>query len=160
MREFALSATNVTVSSNTLAAVHAAAAVSCNLEILRAWAGQAGSTTSAQQRIQHVNQVTAFPTLAATTPQPLKGNDQISRIVSSTNGAAGTAGTNATAEGAGAKTVIFEDVFNVLNGYLWVPTPRETIVNPAGSASSYGIYLPAAPSSLSNWDAGLIFAEV
>jgi hypothetical protein len=35
---------------------------------------------------------------------------------------------------------MFGDNFNVLNGYLWVATPRETIVMPAGlrpaSASS------------------------
>lgn len=160
MREFSVSANNVTISSNTLAYVHAAAAVSCNLEILRAWAAQSGSTTSGQCMIQHVTQVTAFPTLAAATPAPLKQQDQISRIVSSTNGAAGTAGTNATAEGAGAKTIIWTDAFNNLNGYLWVPTPRETQVNPAGSASGYGIYLPTAPASLVNWAAGLIFAEV
>lgn len=160
MREFSVSAQNVTVSSNTLAYVNPAAAPSCNLEILRAWAGQTGSTTSAQQRLQHTTQVTAFPTLAAATPAPLKRHDQISRIVSSTNGAAGTAGTNATAEGAGAKSVLFEDAFNVLNGYLWVPTPRETIVMPAGSTSGYGIYLPGAPSSTGNWSAGIIFAEV
>jgi len=160
MREFALSANNVTVSSNTLALVHAAAAVSCNLEILRAWAGQTGSTTSGQIRIQHVTQVTAFPTVTATTPVPLKQHDQISRIISSTTGSAGTSGTNATAEGAGAKTVQWEDSFNNLNGYLWVPTPRETVVNPAGSASNYGIYLPTAPASLVNWSAGFNFAEV
>lgn len=160
MREFALSANNVTVSSNTIAYVNPANAVSCNIEILRAWLGQSGSTTSAQQRVQHSSQVSGYPTLAASTPAPLKRHDQISRIVSSTNGAPGTSGTNATAEGAGAKTVIWEDAFNVLNGYLWVPTPRETIVFAASSSTGYGLYLPAAPSSTANWSGGINFAEV
>ena len=61
-------------------------------------AASTGSTTSAQQRVQFTSQISVFPTLAAATPVALKRQDQISRIVSSTNGSAGTAGTNATAE--------------------------------------------------------------
>lgn len=160
MREFSVSAQNVTVSSNSVAYVNPAASPSVNLEILRAWLAQAGSTTSAQQRVQHTTQVSVYPTLAAATPAKLKRADGVSTIVSSTNGAPGTAGTNATAEGAGAKTVIFEDDFNVLNGYLWVPTPRETIVIPAGNNAGYAVYLPAAPSSTASWAGGFNFAEV
>lgn len=160
MREFAVSANNVTVSSNTLVGINPPAAPSCNIEFLRAWISQTGSTTSAQQRVQFTSQISVFPTLAAATPVALQRQDQISRIVSSTNGSAGTAGTNATAEGAGTKTVLFEDGFNVLNGYLWVPTPRETIMAPAGANAVHGLYLPAAPSSTSSWSAGVNFAEV
>jgi len=29
----------------------------------------------------------------------------------------------------------------MLNGYLWVATPRESLVMPAGSASSLGLFL-------------------
>ena len=159
MREFILPLTNATVSSNTVLALRAPAAPSINLEILRAFLGQSSSTTSAQQRVQHVTQVSGFPTFAGTTAQPVKDHDAISRVVSSTNGGAGTCGTNATAEGAGAKTVKWEDVFNVLNGYLWVPTPQEKTVNPAGTLSTYGIYLPAAPSVTTGWSGGLVFAE-
>jgi hypothetical protein len=77
-----------------------------------------------------------------------------------TAGAAGTSGVNASAEGAGAKTVILDDSFNVLNGWLWLPTPRETIVIPASSASGFGLYLPVAPATLTNWAFGVTFAEV
>jgi hypothetical protein len=68
-------------------------------------------------------------------------------------------GINASAEGAGTKTVKFGDNFNVLNGYLWVALPEEKIIMPAGSASGLGLFLPAAAASLSNWAAGMNFAE-
>jgi hypothetical protein len=91
------------------------------------WASQQGSATSAQQRIQVETQVTAFPTLVSATPRSLKhGDATASIIVGGTAGAAGTCGINASAEGAGTKTVKFGDNFNVLNGFLWVATPRET----------------------------------
>lgn len=160
MREFVLPLTNATVSSNTVLALRAGAGPSPNVEILRAFLGQSSSTTSAQQRVQHTLQVSGFPTLAGTTAQPLKDQDTASRIVSSTNGAAGTCGTNATAEGAGAKTVQWEDVFNVINGYLWCATPTEKRVSAAGTLNLLGLYLPATPSSTGGWSGGLVFAEV
>jgi hypothetical protein len=55
---------------------------------------------------------------------------------------------------------MFGDNFNVLNGYLWVATPRETVVMPAGFASGLGLFLPAAAASLSNWAAGMNYGEV
>lgn len=160
MREFALGFANGTVSANTVVGARAPAAPSCNLEFLRAWLGQSGSTTSGQCRVQHTRQISGFPTLVGATPVPLKEQDQASRLVSSTNGSAGTCGTLASAEGAGAKTVLWEDDFNNLNGYLWVPTPAEKRVNPAGSLSVEGLYLPAQPTSNVNWSGGLIYAEV
>jgi hypothetical protein len=145
----------------TLVFLNPPAAPSLDMEILRMWAAQQGSATSAQQRIQVETQVTAFPTLVSATPRPLKhGNPTASLLTGGTAGAAGTTGINASAEGAGTKTVKFDDVFNVLNGYLWVPTPRETIKMPAGSTSGLGLYLPAAAASLTNWAAGMNFDEV
>lgn len=162
MREFSVGGDGLTIANAvvTLVFVNPIAAPNVNLEILRLWASQAGTATSAQQRIEVVTQVTAFPTLTAATPRALKTADAVSVITGGTAGAAGTAGINASAEGAGTKTVRFGDTFNVLNGYLWVPTPRETIVMPAGGASGLGLYLPAAAASLSNWAAGNNYAEV
>jgi hypothetical protein len=56
---------------------------------------------------------------------------------------------------------MFGDTFNVLNGYLWVATPREVIELAAGDASSFALYLPAAAPSgaLGNWAAGINFGE-
>lgn len=132
----------------------------CSLEFLRAWASQAANATSAQQRVQLNTQVTAFPTLVSATPGKTKLLDPVSQIIGGIAGAAGTAGINASAEGAGAKTVVLPDAFNVLNGWLWVPTPKETFVMNASAASGFGLHFPAAPATLTSWNAGLCFGEM
>jgi hypothetical protein len=81
-------------------------------------------------------------------------------ITGGTAGAAGTAGTNASAEGAGGKTAIFDETFNVLNGYLWVGTPKETILMNAGSSSGFGLFFPAAPATLTGWTFGVNYSEM
>lgn len=160
MREYVVSDAGVTIAgATTLVFVNPAAAPQMNLEFLRAWVGQSANATSAQQRVELETQVTAFPTVTSATPRPLKHADSASVIVGGTAGAAGTCGTNASAEGAGAKTSKLEDVFNVLNGWLWVPTPPETCVMPAGSASGIGLFLPVAPATLTNWAFGMVYAE-
>src|SRR5208283_1731050 len=147
-REFEVVADNVTTVAAvvTLVFINPAAAPNFNLEYRRHWVGFSGSNTSGQQRVQLVTQVTAFPTLTGATPVKLKPADpNVSIIVSGTAGAAGTCGVNASAEGAGGKTVVHPDIFNVLNGWLYVPGPDEQRVMPAGSASGLGLYLPTAP---------------
>jgi hypothetical protein len=104
--------------------------------------------------------VTAFPTLVSTTPAKTSIIDPVSVIVGGTAGAAGTAGTNASAEGAGAKTVLVNDAFNVLNGWLWVPTPGETIVMNASAAAGFGLYFPVAALTLTNWSCGVTYREL
>lgn len=161
MNEFAVSGENLTVAgATTLVFINPAAAPNVNLEIMRCWIGQSANATSAQQRVQLETQVTAFPTLTSATPAKLKRASAASVITGGTAGAAGTAGVNASAEGAGAKTSIFGDAFNVLNGWLWVPTPREVIVMPAGSTSGFGLFLPTAPATLTGWTFGVSYAEV
>lgn len=160
MNEYAVTDAGVTIAgATTLVFINPAAAPQVNLEFFRAWVGQSANATSAQQRVELETQVTAFPTLTSATPNRLKRAGPISQITGGTAGAAGTAGTNASAEGAGAKTSVWEDAFNVLNGWLWVPTPPETIVMPAGSASGIGLFLPVAPSTLTNWAFGMVFGE-
>jgi hypothetical protein len=162
MREFALSGAGITVAgATTLIFLNPTAAPNLNIEFTRFWIGQSANATSAQQRAQLETQVTAFPTLTSATPAKLKRADPNASIIAGgTAGAAGTSGINASAEGAGGKTIIFEDVFNVLNGWLHVPTPPETIVMPAGSASGLGLFFPAAPATLTNWAFGELFREV
>jgi hypothetical protein len=162
MREFRISSGGLTVAgATTLIFVNPPASVNPNLEFLRFWVGQSANATSAQQRIQVEHQVTAFPTLTSFTPVKLKETDaNASVITGGTAGAAGTAGINASAEGAGSKTTDWEDTFNVLNGWLSVPTPTETVVKAAGSTSGLGLFFPVAPATLTNWSAGLIYREV
>lgn len=161
-REFSLGGDGFTVANQpvTLAFVNPPAAPSVTLNLQRMWAGQSGSNTSVQQRIQAVTQVSAFPTLTAATPKHLKPGDATASIVAGgTAGAQGTCGINASVEGAGAKTVMFGDVFNVLNGYLWLPAPREVIELPPGFASGFGLFLPEAAASLSKWAVGINWGE-
>jgi hypothetical protein len=131
-----------------------------SLEFIRCWASQSQNATSAQQRVQLNTQVTAFPTLVSATPSKLKINDPASEITGGTAGAAGTAGINASAEGAGGKTVMHQDAFNVLNGWLWVPTPPETIVVNAKTAAGFGLHFPVAALTLANWAFGVVFREI
>jgi len=138
----------------------ATAANACGLEFLRAWASQAANATSAQMTIALRTQATAFPTLTSATPRKTKFLDPASLITGGTAGAAGTAGTNASVAGAGTKTEVYTDNFNVLNGWLWVPTPRETIIMPAMATSGFGLYFPTAATPTSSWSVGLTFAEL
>jgi hypothetical protein len=162
-REFEVSAGGLTLVSAvvTLANINPPAAPGPNIEILRCTVSQSQNATSNQQRVQLVTQVTAFPTLVSATPQALKRWDaNASVIVGGTTGAAGKAGVNASSEGGGTRTVIKDEAFNVLNGWLWVPTPRETIVLPSGSLSSFSIFFPVAAQALGNWAVSIVYAEV
>jgi hypothetical protein len=162
MRQFITSEGSATITgSTTMVFLNPAAAPSVNIAMLRMWAGQSGSTTSAQQRIKLVSQVVGFPTgLTAVTPQKVKRHDPaVSVLIGTNTGAAASSGTNATGEGTGAQTAILDDAFNVLNGWLHVPTPSEVIVFPASSTSGFGMKFPTTPSSLTNWSFGVTFEE-
>lgn len=161
-REFSISAGGVTVAgATTLIFVNPAAAANFNLEFLRFWVGQSANATSAQQRIQLGKKASVFPTLTSATPVSLKQADpNASVITGGTAGAIGTAGTNASAEGAGTFTVQWDDAFNVLNGWLHVPTPPETRIFPAGLGNGLNLYFPVAPATLTNWAFGEVFREV
>ena len=163
MREFTVGGAGQTVvGASTLIFINPPAAPNVALEFLRWWCGQSANATSAQQRIEIETQTTGFPTLGTgVAPRPLKRSDpNASVIVSGTAGAAGTAGVNASAEGGGTKTTIIDDAFNVLNGWLHVPTPPEIISMPAGYAQGVGLYFPVAPATLTNWTFGCNFREV
>lgn len=161
-REFSIAAGGITVAgATTMIFVNPAAAPNFNLEFLRFWVGQSANATSAQQRIELIEKASVFPTVTSATPTKLKRADpNVSIITGGTAGAIATCGTNASAEGAGAATVLWDDAFNVLNGWLNVPTPPETFVFPAGNGKGLGLYFPVAPSTLTNWTFGCAYCEV
>ena len=159
MREYIVSMASLTVNgANTMVFTNVGS--TCSIEFLRMWASQSSSNNTAQQRVQINTQVSAFPTLTSATPAKTKLLDPSSQITGGSAGAAGTAGVNASAEGAGAKTVLYPDAFSIVNGWLWVPTPPETLMLNAGAASGMGLFLPAAPGSTGNWNAGQVFREL
>jgi len=129
-----------------------------NIRILRAWCAQQASETSDQLGVILGLKASAFGTYTGTTPTPHFIGGRVSGIASGTAGAEGTAGTDASAEGAGTVTPIIYDGFNNLNGWLWVPTPEERIVIPADTAIILKIV--GTPAALGNWSAGITYEEL
>lgn len=161
-RLYTVSAQNVTTTGSTaqLAGAFVNPGTTCSLQFQRAWMSQNGTTTSAMNTAAVQSQVTAFPTLTSTTPAKVNLLDPVSQITGGTAGAAGTAGTNASVAGAGGKTAIYSDNFNVLNGWLWVPTPLEVVVANAGASSGIGVYSPTAWTSTGGWSFGMSYQEL
>lgn len=159
-RVYSVGGGGLTLANQAVTLVFINPSATIGIDVKRCWAGQTGTATSAQQRVQTNTQPTAFPTLVSATPSKLNFSDPVSGIAGATTGAAGTSGINASAEGAGTKANIISDTFNNLNGYLWVATPDEVIRINAGASSGFGLHLPVAPGSLSNWQCGANFAEL
>jgi hypothetical protein len=158
-RTYTVAGANLTLSNQAVSLVFVNVGTTTSLEFLRMWASQSSSNNTAQQRVQINTQVSAFPTLTSQTPGKNWLLDPASQITGGSAGAAGTSGVNASAEGAGAKTILYPDAFSIVNGWLWVPTPAETYTLNAGAASGMGLHFPAAPGSLGNWNAGQVFRE-
>lgn len=131
-----------------------------SLQVLRAWMSQNANATSAQQGVKTFTKITIFPTLVSATPALTSTIDQASKITGGTAGAAGTSGINSSANGAGAETDVYPDNFNVLNGWLWVPTPTDLLILSAGSASGGGLAFVGTPGTLTGWTFGLEFQEI
>lgn len=159
-REYILSGNNLTLANQAVTLAFINPGATASIEILRAWVSQSANATSAQQRVNLVTQASAFPTLVSATPAKVKLSDAASQITGGTVGAAGTCGVNASAEGAGSKTLLLPDAFNVLSGWLWVPTPEERIVMNAGASEGFGLHFPAAPATLTGWSFGIVFREL
>lgn len=159
-RTYSVGGGGLTLANQAVTLVFINPSSTVGVEVIRAWAGQTGTATSAQQRIQFNSQASVFPTVVSATPSKLNISDPTSGIAGGTAGAAGTCGINASAEGAGSKSNIENDTFNNLNGYLWVATPAEVKRYNAGSSLGVGLHLPVAPGSLSNWQCGVVFSEL
>jgi hypothetical protein len=165
-REYSAVMNNVTVTStNTLVAL-APATSQPVYEVLRSWVSQRYGATSGQQGVQLVEQWNAAAANqvvgTGVTPQAYSTFDPVSKLISSTvAGPGGVATVNCSSDGNGAKIILYPDNFNVLNGWLWVPTPSETHKVGIGSSSqSYGVYFPVTPVTLTNWTAGISYREV
>jgi hypothetical protein len=149
------------IASSEMVTISTAAAIgtrASNIRLLRAWCGQIESETSQQLGIQLVLQASAFGTFTATTPTPHVIGGAASGITGGTAQAAATAGTDSSANAAGTKTIILSDGFNNLTGWLWVPTPEERILVPAGTCITLAMIGTA--TALGNWSAGITYEEL
>ena len=161
-REYSLSgASQTVVAAPQLCWINppAGGATAAGAELIRCWCSQNANATSAQQGIRIGQKASVFPTMVGATPNPLKLADPASKFASGT-GAAGTAGINSSANGAGTETGIYPDNFNVLNGWLWVPTPSETLVVMPGGSQGLFLQFTSTPGTLTGWTFGIIYREV
>lgn len=149
------------VADATLIIVRTASALTSRaslIEILRITTGQQGTSTSQQLGIILGQKASAFGTYTSTTPSPLVIGGPASGITGSTSAAAASAGTDASAEGAGTVTTYHVEGFNNLNGFLWVPTPEERVFVPTDTA--FIVKLRGTPTTLTGWNASLTYREV
>lgn len=138
--------------SGAITLVQLKAGSEAGLEIIRASIAQSGSTTSAQQRVQLLRK-SAAATVTSFTPVPANPNDAAAKAVGGTS----ATGTNASAEGTDGD-VLVADVFNVLNGWLYLPVPEERpAVAPGGIIA---LKFPAAPGAALIVTAQIVFREL
>lgn len=148
------------VADETLVIIHTPSTVTAagsHIEILRCSVSQQGTSTSQQLGVLVGTKASAFGTYTATTPVPTTPGTTASGITGGTAGAAGTAGTDASAEGAGAVTTMFEEGFNNLSGWLWIPTEEERpFILPD---QAFIVKLVGTPTTLTGWNAHVTYGE-
>ncbi len=161
MSRYSVAMQNQTIVADaTLAIIHTestAGARGAIIEILRLWVNQIGTETQDQLGVIFGTKASAFGTYTSTTPAPLYIGGNASGITGGTAGAESTAGTDASAEGAGAVTAMWTEGFNNVAGYLWVPTPEERVIVPADTAIILKIV--GTPATLTGWCAGINYEE-
>lgn len=142
----------------TLRAATAYASRGSLLQIIRMTCSQSGTSTSQQLGIRWGLKASAFGTFTSTTPAPTIIGTVASAIAGSTTNAASSSGTDSSANGAGALTVLGQDTFNNLNGWLWVPVPEDRPI--VGIDLSFVLALVGTPTTLTGWNATLTFLEL
>lgn len=127
-------------------------AATCIVRILEVRLSQSSSTVSTQQRVRH-SKLTATATLGSGGSAPTARKHETGDA-----SAASTFRANDTTQAttSGAKSTLFEDIFNFLSGLIWVPTPEEWIRLAPGEA--YVLEFPAAPAS-ATYNASITFEE-
>ena len=162
MAVFTAGMNNLTIVADaTLVIIHTEATASTagsQIRLIRAWCNQLSAETSQQLGIIFGQKASAFGTYTAVTPWPHFIGGPASAIVGGTAGAEGTAGIDASAEGAGAVTTGIEEGFNNLNGWSWIAVPEERIIVPADTAVI--LKMDGTPTSLDNWCAGITYEEI
>ncbi len=125
------------------------------IEILRAWAMQASSTTSAQCSVGLVRKTGAATVTAAVAGTTLTKGSPLCPTADASLGISAT-GITASAEGTDGE-IAHAEGFNVLSGFNWVPTPEERIIVPQGGIIALK-FLDAPPSA--KWFCGIHFREL
>lgn len=128
------------------------------LEILRCSVSQNETETGQQLGVLIGQKASAFGTYTATTPVPHIIGGVASAITGATTGAESTAGTDASAEGAGTVTTLLEEGFDNRNGWAYIPTPEERpLILPD---TGFIIKIVGTPTTLTGWNAYMTYREV
>ncbi len=163
-REYIVSGDNISVSGSCQLVFLNPAAGGAGIpgfEVLRAWASQRANATSAQQGIRLGTKLAQFPAImTGATPAKTKLSDPTASLVSGTSGAAGTAAINSTSSGTGVEIGVYPDNFNVLNGWLWVATPPETMMFMPGGTSGFFSQFSSTAGTLTGWSFGVCYREI
>lgn len=163
-RNYVLSAENMSLGTGSvLAAIRPAAADAAGsiLNVTRIEITQNASTSLATVRPVFGERDTAGTlTMTSTAPNPVVIGGPASGITGSTApaGTAARSGTNSSADSGG--TYVNTRPINAmnLNGYLWVPTPKESIWVTPGRV--FVVRLLAAPGTTTGWTVTIDFEEV
>lgn len=152
---YTLKTTNQTISSiKTMLQLKAGAAAPC--KILRAVVSARGVTASAMVQVGIYRVTVASTVTAAILGTSLMDDTGGNVAAAATLSTSGT-GINASAEGTYTSDHIWDDDFNVLQGWEKIFTPLEQIIVPGGGI--IGLLLPVAPAS-TVFDATLTFQEL
>lgn len=115
--------------------------------LLRAWVTQENSETSTQEGIEVLRVTTAGT-----------GTAGVLRPLGAYVAAAGTTTVNHTVEGTASDSLLREG-FNILNGWLWVPSCEQEriIIGPSGRLA---LKFPVAPEAAIDVTAGFVIGEI
>ena len=140
--------TNTATHSTAITILQARSHATRPLVCVRVWL-EAAATTAAAATIQILRQ-TSNGTMTTLSPGPLA-------LRPNTSAAGFTAAHTATAEPTAGDVLVHEE-FNVVNGYMWVPTlEEEFIIIPA--AGWLGLKFSVAPAS-QTWTYGMNLIEI
>lgn len=141
--------------STAIAILQLKAGTNYPLELLRASLSQFGSTTSAGARFSLVRKSAASTVTAASAGTHL---NKLNASNPTSDVSLGTSATGYTGTSAGTNTdILVDEGFNVLNGYIWLPTPEERIIVPQGGIIAMEFL--TAPAS-HTWYASIYFREL
>lgn len=154
---------NATIVANgELVTIRAATAYSSRASVLRIYRislSQSGTSVSQQLAVRWGLKASAFGTFVSATPVPLEIGAVASAITGSTSNAASTCGVNNTGSaGAGTLTVLDQQGFNNLNGFLFIPVPEERPL--IGPDLTLLVQIQGTPTTLTGWNATVTYEEV
>lgn len=151
-RVYTVSLTRVAV-TGAITLIQLLAGATVPLQIIRAVIAQSSSTTSTQLPAQ-LNRKSAAATVTSFTP--LINGPSTDPAAAAIGGTSKT-GINASAEGTDSN-ILHQDVWNYLNGFLFLPTPKEYPFVDANTL--IGLKFPVAPGASLTTTADLIFEEL